>query len=409
MTTDKRRDFFIILMLGALSTITPFAVDMYLPAFPQIAADMHSSAAKVSLSLSSYFIGFAFGQIVYGPLLDRYGRKKPLYAGLAIFIAASVGCIYSESVNQLIVFRLLQALGGCAAPVAAMAMVRDFFPIEESARIFSLLVLILGVSPLFAPTVGSFVAVHYGWHAVFIILIAVVAVILAVVCCFLPESHRPDHSVSLKPLPILRNFALILKQPQFFTYAFSGAFSFAGLLVYVAGSPVIFMHGFHTSAQMYGGIFALLSVGFIGGNQVNILLLRRFKSERIYRAAMLVQVITSVVFLIGVIAGGFGLAGTIALFFILLSCLGLTYPNGAALALAPFHTNIGSASALMGSLQIGVAAFASSCIGLFNAQTILPVIAVLSATTAIGYLIMLAGERAIGNIAEPEPVLTSIH
>ncbi len=148
--------FLIILILGALSTISPFAIDMYLPAFPEIAAALHSSTARVSLSLASYFAGLAAGQLFYGPLLDRFGRKMPMYAGLVLFIAASLLCLCSRTVEWLIALRFVQGLGGCAAQVAAMAMVRDFFPVKETAKIISLLILILSASPLLAPSVGVF-------------------------------------------------------------------------------------------------------------------------------------------------------------------------------------------------------------------------------------------------------------
>ena len=157
MAKAKRGSVFIVWILGGLATVTPFAIDLYLPAFSQIASDFKTTTATVSLSVSSYFIGMALGQILYGPLLDRYGRKRPLYAGLIIFILASTGCMFSKSVNELVAFRFFQALGGSVAWVAAVAMVRDFFPVKESVRVFSLLVLIIGVSPLLAPTLGGLI------------------------------------------------------------------------------------------------------------------------------------------------------------------------------------------------------------------------------------------------------------
>src|SRR5580658_1006199 len=205
MSQPSQNRVLIILILGALSTISPFAIDMYLPAFPGIAAALHTSTAKVSLSISSYFVGLAVGQLFYGPLLDRFGRKLPLYAGLTLFIVASLLCLCSRTVEWLVAMRFVQALGGCAAQVAAMAMVRDFFPVNETAKIISLLILILGVSPLLAPTVGGFVAAHLGWQWVFIILAAVAFLNLAVSYWYLPEGHAADSGISLRFLPILRN------------------------------------------------------------------------------------------------------------------------------------------------------------------------------------------------------------
>jgi DHA1 family bicyclomycin/chloramphenicol resistance-like MFS transporter len=387
--------FLIILILGALSTISPFAIDMYLPAFPEIATALHTTTARISLSLASYFAGMAAGQLFYGPLLDRFGRKLPLYAGLILFIAASMLCLGSRTVEWLIAMRFVQGLGGCGAQVAAMAMVRDFFPAKETAKIISLLILIISASPLLAPSVGVFVAVHLGWQWVFIVLSLFVALMLFVCRWRLPQGHQPDATVSLRLGPIFKNYAIVLKEPQFLTYALSGAFVFSGLLVYVASSPIIFMEVFHVSAEKFGAIFAGLSVGFIGSNQVNIVLLRKFSSEQIFRATLMVECPVSLLFLVGTTCGWFGLPTTLVLLFISLSSLGLAYPNAAALALVPFDRHIGSASAMLGFLQIGVAGIASASIGIFNSHTLMPVTLVLAATSWIGLGILVVGKRRI--------------
>ena len=350
MSQTHNRFLIIPLILGALSTISPFAIDMYLPAFPQIAAALHTSTARISLSIASYFAGMAAGQRFYGPLLDRFGRKLPLYAGMILFIAASIlfSCLCSRSVEWLIAMRFVQALGGCAAQVAAMAMVRDFFPAKETAKIISLLILILSVSPLLAPSAGVFVAVHLGWQWVFIVLSLFAALMIAVCWWRLPQGHKPDRTVSLRLRPIFHNYAIVLREPQFVTYALSGAFAFSGLLVYVASSPIIFMEVFHVSAQKFGAIFAALATGFIGSNQINVLLLRKFSSEQIFRATLMVECPVALLLLVGTVCGWFGLPATLVLLFISLSSLGLAYPNAAALALVPFDRNIGSASAMLG-------------------------------------------------------------
>jgi MFS transporter, DHA1 family, multidrug resistance protein len=387
--------YLIIIILGALSTISPFAIDMYLPAFPQMAVALHTSTARISLSLASYFVGLAAGQLFYGPLLDRFGRKLPLYAGLILFIAAAMLCLCSRTVEWLIALRFVQALGGCAAQVAAMAMVRDFFHVRETAKIISLLILILSASPLLAPSVGVYVAVHFGWQWVFIVLSAFVALMLVVCWWRLPQGHKPDRTVSLRLLPILRNYAGVLREPQFITYALSGAFAFSGLLAYVASSPIVFMEVFHVSAQKFGAIFAGLAVGFIGSNQINVFLLRKFSSEQIFRATLLVECPVATLLLVGTICGWFGLPATLVLLFISLSSLGLAYPNAAALALVPFDRNIGSASAMLGFLQIGVSGLAAASIGIFDSHTMMPVALVLATTSWIGFAILAVGQRRI--------------
>lgn len=405
MTRSRPANTFIILLLGALSVITPFAVDMYLPAFSRIAGDFKTTTSVISLSLSTYFVGFALGQILYGPLLDRFGRKRPLYVGLIIYILASIGCVRPLNIEMLIALRFLQALGGCVAQVGAVAMVRDFFPAKDSAKIFSLLFLIIGISPLLAPTAGSLVMMWLGWQWIFAVLAIIATLVLAAIFFLLPEGHTPDQTVSLRPRPMIEIFLSILKQPQFYTYAFAGAFSFAGLFAYVAGSPIIFMDGFHVNAKMFGVIFATLTLGFIGGNQVNVFLLRRFNSEQIFSRALLVQVLIGLVFLIGTLNSWFGIGATLVLFFLFLSSIGLTYPNAAAIALAPFSKNVGSASALLGFFQMGTGALMSTGIGLIGVSA---VVALLSGSALASLAILVMGRKRIRSMVVNEETETVV-
>ena len=391
----RRQTFFLILMLGALNTISPISIDMYLPGFPEIAKDLQTTIGNVALSVSTYFLGLAAGQILYGPLLDRYGRKRPLYVGLGFYVLTSFACIAFNSINALLLFRFFQALTGCVAAVAAMAMVRDFFPVKESAKIISLLVLILGASPLLAPTIGSFIIAALGWHWVFVMLAVIVLTILVIIFFFSPEGHQPDTSVSLKPQPIIKGFAEILAKRQFYVYALAGTFSFAGLFVYVAGSPAIFMEGFHVSTKIYGGIFALLSVGFIGGSQLNHLLSRRWSNEEIFKGALIIQVFAATIYFIGVYKGWYGLTANIICLFIVLSCSGLTYPNAAAIAMAPFARNAGTASALLGFIQLGIGGLISSGAGILHFKGSLATAVTMMGAAIVAILILLLGGTKI--------------
>src|SRR3954467_9190822 len=184
---EKPKRSLLILILGLLSAIGPFSIDMYLPGFPTIAVKLHTTVDKVGYSLSSFFIGICVGQLLCGPLLDRFGRKRPLLIGLILYILSSIGCSLSNSVEALIFFRFLQALGGCVGMVAPNAIVRDIFPVEENAKVFSLLILILGVSPILAPTAGSYLIAAFGWPVVFIVLASVAFVILLAVIFWLRE------------------------------------------------------------------------------------------------------------------------------------------------------------------------------------------------------------------------------
>jgi MFS transporter, DHA1 family, multidrug resistance protein len=396
-TRSKKQDFFLILILGALNAITPFSIDMYLPAFPRIANDFNTSIDKVALSVSTYFLGYAVGQILYGPLLDRFGRKPPLYVGLTLYIIATIGCFTSGSIEALWVLRFIQALGGCVASVAAMAMVRDFFPVEKSAGIISLLVLILGASPLLAPTVGSFIVGWRGWHFVFIMLAIITFLILLLVVFFLPEGHKPDKTISLKPAPIIKGFKEVLLNPRFYVFALAGTFSFSGLFVYVAHSPAIFMNHFHLNEKLYGGVFALLSVGFIGGSQLNHIFTKKFSNRQILKTALMVQAVIAILFLAGALNEWIGLQAVIVLLFMLLCCCGITYPNAASLCMGPFSKNAGTAASLLGFIQIGIGGLISASVGMLNFDTITAMAIVMAGTTIIALLLILSGKKMIKN------------
>jgi DHA1 family bicyclomycin/chloramphenicol resistance-like MFS transporter len=395
----KRHNTWIIVLLGALCVVTPFAVDMYLPAFSAIAAEYKTATPQISLSLSTYFVGFALGQIIYGPLLDRFGRKRPLYVGLILYILCSLGCAMAPNLRAFVALRFLEALGGCVAQVGAIAMVRDFFPVKESAKIFSLLFLMIGISPLLAPTIGSLLLVALGWRWIFVLLAGIASAILAVTFLLLPEGHEPDRSISLRPGPILRGFWDILKEPQFITYTLAGAFSFAGLFAFVAGSPILFMDGYHMGTKAFGIIFAVLVMGFIGGNQLNVFLLRRFTSRQIFFVALVAQVVIGILFFAGVRSHIVGLKATLVLFFFFLSCIGLTYPNSAALALAPYSQHAGRASALLGCLQTGTGALISMGIGMLGASS---VVLLLSGTALVALVVLLLGRASIRHMVESE-------
>ncbi len=396
---------FLVVLLGALSTVSPFSIDMYLPAFAAIARDFRSTTASVSLSVPAYFLGLALGQLFYGPVLDRFGRKKPLLFGLLLYILACGGCTVSHSISMLIAFRFLQALGGCVAQVGAMTMVRDFFAAEESAKIYSLLVLMIGLSPLLAPTAGGYISTWLGWHWIFIFLGIIVAGILTLVMIFLPEPHAPDPSISLRLKPMLATYGRIISNPPFRAYGFSSAFAFATLFIYVAGSPLIFMDRFHISPENYGLIFALLSVGFIGSNQLNVLLLKKWRSHRIYPVALVYQLIVNVTFLAGVASGWFGLTATILFFFLSVSSIGFLTPNATALALAPFPKDAGSASALLGFVQMGLGGLASAGVGMAAAGNIVPVMGSMAFCSMVAFLILKFAKNGLqsANDARPEP------
>ncbi len=387
----SKRNTKIILILGSLTTLVPFSVDTYLPAVPEIADNFGTSPARMSFSLTTFFIGFALGQLIYGPLLDRFGRKKPLYIGLGVSILSSIACMVSGDEVLFIIFRFIQALGASAATVAAITMVRDFFSQDESARVFSMLILVIGTSPLLAPSIGGFIATHLGWRWIFVFLSLHATALFAVAYFILPVKYQANPDISLKIRKQATTYLTILRQPQFLTFVLAGAFSFSTLFIYIAGSPIIFMQVFDIKSQNFGLIFALLSTGFIGGSQLNVLLLKKFSSRQIFRVAITAQMTTALVFLLGALEGWYDVVSTIIIFFLLLLCLGFNAPNALSLAFEPLSGNLGSASALLGTIRIGTAGLASAGIGLFQTKTSLPVAIMISATAVIAVLVFLIG------------------
>lgn len=390
----------IILILGFLSAIAPFSIDMYLPGFPAIAKDLNTSIETVAYSLSSFFIGVCIGQVLCGPLLDRYGRKRPLYTGMVLYVLATIGCVFTQSVQLLIILRFLQAVGGCVSMVAPRAIIRDLFPVEESAKIFSYMILILGVSPIIAPTAGSYMVTHYGWHSIFILLTILGVLLIIAVVAGLPESKQPDPDYSLQPATILASFRIVLQQPQFFTYAITGAISSAGLFAYLAGSPYVFMEYFGTSEQAYGGIFALIAAGLITSSQLNNWLLKKYSSQQIVQLTLTIQTLAGVFLFVATAMGWLNLYSTIGLIFIYLSCQGFNFPNSSALSMAPFSKHAGSASALMGAIQMGMGALASAAVGLFTPHNAMPLTGIMAACVVLAWILLFFSSRKIGFAAK---------
>jgi len=395
MTLPERNRFFLILILGLLSAIGPFSIDMYLPGFPAIAADMGTTVARVALSLSSFFIGISAGQFIYGPLLDRYGRKRPLYAGISLYLIASTCCVFARSVEMLIVLRLFQAVGACAGLVASRAMVRDLFPVSQNARVFSLLMLVVGVSPIIAPTLGGYITGLLGWRYIFVVLAFIGAFILGAVHFALPESRQPDPYFSLKPGPIITGFLSVLKEPSFYTYAFTGAIASSGLYAYIAGSPYVFMELFKVSERQYGWIFAIIALGLIGSSQLNSVLLRTYKSEQIIKVALFCQSLTGIGLFMISLLGKPELFSTIFLIFLFLCCQGCIFPNSSALSLAPFSRNAGTASALLGGIQMSIGALVSALVSVLTRHNSLPMTGLMAACAVTSFSVLMVGSRII--------------
>jgi MFS transporter, DHA1 family, multidrug resistance protein len=343
------------LVLGMLSAVGPFAIDMYLPSFPAIAREFQVDVSAVQMSLMSFFLAVSVCQIVYGPLSDRFGRKPPLYFGLTLFVLAGIGCSFAPNVETLIAFRFLQGVGSCAAMVIPRAIIRDLHTGHEAARLMATTMLVFSVSPILAPLAGSTLTAFFSWRVIFWAIAAIGLAGLAVVVFLLPETHKPGEE--RRGLgQAFATYGRLLKDRRFLGLAFIGGFSQASFFAYLAGSSVIFIEHFGLSPSAYSMIFASNAIAFIGSAQFNSVFMRRFGAERVVRTAISAfATLVSLLFALTILGvdNAFVLWG---LLFLSFGCLGYVIPSTAVLALEEHGPIAGTASALMGTLQLGTGA-----------------------------------------------------
>ncbi len=406
----RNRYILLILILGSLSTISPFSIDMYLPGFPAISEDLGVSISQVQLSLTAYLVGIAVGQILYGPLLDRYGRKKPIYVGLIIYIISSVICAFSTSLESLIAMRFLQALGGCVGMVGSQAFVRDVFPMRKTAQAFSSIILVIAVSPMIAPTLGGYITVAFGWPAVFIMLAILTLLILAATYFLLPEGKKADPGISLRPKAILKNFILVSKQPQFSIYALAGGIATSATFAYIAASADVFLNLFKATEQQYGWIFAFVASGMIGSAQFNHFLLKKFTSQQLVKYALAYQTVVGAFMVVGVMFNWYNLVGLTVMIFLFVLGQGLTGPNSAALALAPFTKHAGSAASLLGSFRMLMGGVMTVWVSAWHDGSALPMVIAMWTVVVVSVVLFAVAKvtiryRARKRVVEDEPAV----
>jgi DHA1 family bicyclomycin/chloramphenicol resistance-like MFS transporter len=375
--------FWLTLYLGTLAALGPLAIDMYLPAFPRIAEGFGAQVPDVQRTLASYFIGLALGQLVYGPLADRFGRKPPLYFGLTLFAVASAGCALAWNVPSLTGLRFLQALGGCAEMVIARAIVRDLFDDKQAARVFSSLVLVMGLAPILAPLLGGWLAGHVGWRAIFwFVSLAGVATLLST-ALFFRESLPPQRRIRQSAGEVVRTYLHLLRHREFMLHAMTVSVGTAGLFAYVGGSPYVFQKIFHISEARFGLFFGPIACGIIGMSQVNGFLAGRFDIRRILRAALCVSAAAGAILLFNALTGTGGFWGIFVPLWFFIASMGFVFPNTTVLAMSPHGRIAGNASAVLGFLQFGVSAVGGAIVAaLQNAQTV-PTAVPMAATIAV--------------------------
>jgi MFS transporter, DHA1 family, multidrug resistance protein len=376
----------LILVLGALTALGPLAIDMYLPALPWIARDLGVDLGVVQLTLSVFMIGIAAGQAFYGPVVDRFGRRGPLLIGMGVFVVAACGCAQATSMQSLLIWRFLMALGGSASMVIPRAVVRDFFEEKESARLYSLLMLILGVSPILAPTLGGQLLGWTGWRGIFWVLAGVGVLCTATIVWGLPESRpkalRSKGGVGLA----LRTYGKLLADRRFIGAALASGFTLGAIFAYLSGSSFVFIELFHLTPQQYALVFGFNACGLIAASQISRMMLTRFTSWQVISVAFLINAAAGLTLVGAGLTGLGGMPVIIGLLFLCLSCAGVIFPNIAAVAMAPFGEVAGSASALLGTVQFVVGALAGAMVGVLHNGTLVPMTAGVAGCAVAGWV-----------------------
>jgi DHA1 family bicyclomycin/chloramphenicol resistance-like MFS transporter len=374
---DKRFPGWLIL-LGVLTAIGPLSIDMYLPSFPLIEHSLGGHPGSVELTLASFFIGLTLGQLSYGPLSDRFGRKKPLYVGLVIYTIASIGAALADSIPMLTLWRFLQGMGGCAGIIIPSAIVRDRSTARESARAFSLLMLVMGLAPILAPLIGGGLLTLGGWRSIFCVLALFGAGCLIAIHLGLAESHDTRHEPPLKLRTVLGNYLHLMRNKAFLGYALGGGLAMSGMFAYIAGSPFVLIELYDIPPQNYGWFFGANAFGLIASSQINARLLKKLPATTLLRRALWVPAVA------GITLAGLAFSGLISLpwfvfgFFCFVSSLGCIIPNAMASALATHGQQAGTAAALASALQFFFATLAGALVGLLHDGTGRPLAAIMA-------------------------------
>ncbi|MQY32902.1 Bicyclomycin resistance protein [Streptomyces sp. RB17] len=370
-----RTGLLVTLLLGGLTATTPLAMDMYLPSLPEVTRSLHAPAVTVQLTLTACMAGLALGQLVIGPMSDRWGRRRPLLAGLAGYLLATALCALAPNAETLIAVRLLQGLAGSAGVVIARAVVRDLYDGVAMARFFSTLMLISGAAPIVAPLIGGQILRVTDWRGVFVVLTAVGVLLTALVWLRLPETLPAAHRHSGGVGHALRSMRTLLADLPFTGYMLAGGFAFAALFAYVSASPFVIQEIYGASPQTFSLLFGLNSVGLVVAGQVNgKLLVGRVALEKVLACGLAVIVLAASALLLmatGVL-GQVGLPPIAAALFVLMSAMGITLPNAQSLALLRTRHAAGSASALLGTSSFLVGAVASPLVGVAGEHTAVP-------------------------------------
>jgi DHA1 family bicyclomycin/chloramphenicol resistance-like MFS transporter len=387
MTSPGRAPRFLPLILGTLTAFAPISIDMYLPGLPLIGDEFGVATASVQLTLVVFLIGLALGQLVYGPLADRYGRRGPLIAGCALYTIASVGIAIAPTLNVVIGLRLFQALGGCAGIVIARSIVRDWYDERDSARVYALLLLVTGLAPILAPIVGSVLLDSMGWRVIFWLLAGFGLFCLALALFALPESLPPERRTRTNLAASLGVYGALLRDRPFMGYALAGGLSFGGLFAYISGSSAVLIDGYGVSSTLYSLLFGVNAAGMVAAAQFNSWLRDRFSSATVMAAATAAGAAMALLMALMALMNAL-LPFVLLPLFVAVATTGLVSPNTAAAAMAPQGGRAGSASAMLGAIQFGVGASIGSLASVFSDGSAVPMGLIMACAAAATFAVL---------------------
>lgn len=397
-----------IAVLGLMVALGPLTIDMYLPALPRIAEDLTVSSSVVQLTLTGTLAGLAVGQLVIGPLSDSLGRRAPLMAGIVLHMVASLICLFAPNIAVLGAGRVLQGFGAAAAAVVAVAVVGDLYVDSAAATVMSRLILVLGVAPVIAPSLGAAVLLHASWHWVFAVLVVLAGGLFLLAALALPETLPVSHRRPLRVRGIAATYGSLLRDLRFVTLVAVAGLSMAGLFGYIAAAPFVLQGDYGLNQQTFALIFAAGAIMLIGSTQSNVVLLRRFAPQQIMVAALGVSVVAGIAFVALAVTQVAGLAGFLVPVLVILGAMGLVLPNAPAVALSRHSEAAGTSAALLGAAQFGIGAAVAPLVGVLgNSEFALALVMLVgSAVALLGLLTVGSAAPAHGEAAAVEDAET---
>lgn len=373
---------FFIAALGVLMSFGPMGTDMYLPGMPAIGRELHAAQDQVQWTLSAFFLGFGVGQLLWGALSDRFGRRIPVATGILLYAVGCVGCSLTVDVGHLAAWRFVQAVGACAGPVLVRAMIRDVFERDRAASVLSMMMLVMGAAPIIAPLIGGQILVWANWRWIFGAQ-AAFGVIAMLALASLPETHPESRRTSLRPMVLFESYRKLLTDRRYLGYAIGSSFIYAGMFAFISGSPFVYIELFGVRPENYGFLFGLNIVGMIIVNTLNSRAVMRFGSDMMLRIGVWLSAASGILLVACVLGGWGGLWGLVGCLFLFMSLTGFCFANSMAGALQSFPQMAGTASALAGMLQFSSGAVSGWAVGLMADGTAMPMAAVIGGAALV--------------------------